>query len=57
MTTERRKELLKELSKYRTVPGHGPDLAKMTDEQLEFLLKLYKAMFEEAFRDSNSAGA
>jgi hypothetical protein len=55
--SERRKELLKKLSNYKTVPGHGPNLAKMTDKQLEFLLKLYKTMFEESFKESSSAEA
>jgi len=46
-----REELLKKLSNFKTVPGHGPDLSEMTDKQLEFQLKLYEAMFESYFEE------
>lgn len=46
-----RGELLKRLSQYKTVPGHGPDLDKLTDEKLEFQLKLYESMFEDYFQE------
>lgn len=45
--SSKRKELLKKLSEYKIVPGHGRDLNKLTDEQLEFQLKLYESMFNE----------
>lgn len=41
-----RDELLKRLSKFRTVPGHGPNLEEKTDEELELFVGLLEAMAE-----------
>lgn len=49
--TEKRKKLLDKLSNYRMVPGHGPDLSKMTDSQLEKQLKIYESLFRLAFSE------
>lgn len=42
-----REQLLKELSNYKFVPGHGPDYSKKTDEELAKILKMLKACFEQ----------
>jgi hypothetical protein len=42
-----REQLLKGLSEYKFVLGHGPDLSKKTDAELETMLRLLKASFEE----------
>jgi len=46
-----REELLKELNKYKVLPGHGVELDKLTNEQLELRVNLYKSMFQEYFND------
>ncbi|MED0777811.1 MULTISPECIES: hypothetical protein [Bacillus amyloliquefaciens group] len=51
--TEKRKKLLDKLSNYHMVPGHGPDLSKMTDSQLEKQLKIYESLFRLAFSEKN----
>lgn len=47
-----REEILKKLSKYRFVPGHGPDYHKKTDEELLKYLHMLETMFEDAFKES-----
>ncbi|MCY6957833.1 hypothetical protein [Clostridium brassicae] len=42
-----REELLKELSNYKIVPIHERDLNELTNQELEFQLKLYESMFDE----------
>lgn len=47
-----REEILKKLSKYRFVPGHGPDYSKKTDEELLKYLHMFETTFDEAFEES-----
>lgn len=47
-----REEILKKLSEYRFVPGHGPDYSKKTDKELLKCLQMFETMFEEAFGES-----
>ncbi len=47
-----REEILKRLSKYKFVPGHGPDYSKKTDEELLKCLQILETMFEKAFGES-----
>ncbi|UOY92876.1 hypothetical protein MUG87_01660 [Ectobacillus sp. JY-23] len=44
--TPKRKELLKRLSRFRTVPGHGRHISKKTDEELEVFVNLLESMFK-----------
>lgn len=46
-----RKEILENLSKYKFVPGHGPDCNKMTDKQLLEQLKFFEKMFNDYFKE------
>ncbi|MFK4167652.1 hypothetical protein ACI2LM_15545 [Paenibacillus lautus] len=46
----RRELLLERLSNYHTVPGHGPDITKLSDDELEIRVKLLDAMFEAAYQ-------
>ncbi|MNC01365.1 hypothetical protein D3C75_487120 [compost metagenome] len=46
-----REELLERLSRYKTVPGHGPDLDKLPDDELERRLNLIESAFEYAFKE------
>lgn len=46
-----KKELLKKLSKYKALPGHGPDYDNMTDEELEKYLNTLEDSFETYFKD------
>jgi NTP pyrophosphatase (non-canonical NTP hydrolase) len=49
---ERERDLLpKSDSKREAVPGHGPNLNKLTDEQLELRVQIMEFMFKEAFED------
>ncbi|MCY8992625.1 hypothetical protein [Bacillus atrophaeus] len=50
---EKRKLLLDRLSNYRMVPGHGPDLSKMTDEQLEKRLCFLESAFKIAWDEDS----
>ncbi|SMO54629.1 hypothetical protein [Melghirimyces algeriensis] len=43
----KRDELLKRLSKFRTVPGHGPDIDEATDEELELFVSILEHMSEK----------
>lgn len=56
MTIEKmdRKALLRELSNYRFVPGHGPNFEERTDDELREILKTFQTAFEDAFRDTQS---
>jgi NTP pyrophosphatase (non-canonical NTP hydrolase) len=47
----KREELLKRASQFKAVPGHGPNLNKLTDEQLELRVQIMEFMFKEAFED------
>lgn len=47
----KRGELLKRLSGFKTVPGHGPKLKEMSDEQLELRVRILESMFELAFAE------
>lgn len=48
----RREYLLKHLTEdFRMVPGHGPDLSKMTDEKLENRLKFLESAFKMAWEE------
>lgn len=41
-----RETLLKELSNYRFVPGHGPNYGEKTDAELRKMLKIFRDMFQ-----------
>ncbi len=47
----KREQLLEKLKEYRWVPGHGPNIEKMSDEQLETLIKMLDGEFEGTFKD------
>ncbi|MGG1189077.1 hypothetical protein ABE189_18995 [Bacillus subtilis] len=48
----RREYLLKRLTEdFRMVPGHGPDLSKMTDEELEKRLKFLESALKMAWEE------
>ncbi|MFW5436583.1 hypothetical protein [Paenibacillus apiarius] len=51
--TDKRKELLKRLENFITVPGHGPDIDAKTDQELELYVKLLESMFERAFAEKD----
>ena len=51
-----RAEILKKLSNYRFVPGHGPDYRKMTDKQLLDQLHFFEVLFNERFPEEDKAG-
>ncbi|AJA42782.1 hypothetical protein phiCTC2B_25 (endogenous virus) [Clostridium phage phiCTC2B] len=46
-----RKELLKKLSKYKTLSGYKPNYDSMTDEELEKYLNTLEDGFETYFKD------
>ena len=46
-----REELLNELSAYRTLPGHGPDRGKMSDDELRNYLRFCRKAFDEYFEE------
>ncbi|AWM42729.1 hypothetical protein SJY89_19745 [Bacillus velezensis] len=52
--TEKRKKLLEKLSDFRMVPGHGPDLSAMTDEQLEKQLWFLETAFKMAWEEEDN---
>ncbi|WP_198406530.1 hypothetical protein [Bacillus velezensis] len=54
--TEKRKKLLEKLSDFRMVPGHGPDLSTMTDEQLEKRLWFLETAFTMAWNEDSEEG-
>ena len=54
--TEKRKKLLEKLSNFRMVPGHGPDLSTMTDEQLEKRLWFLETAFAMAWNENSEEG-
>ncbi|MEW5069681.1 hypothetical protein ABVK62_18540 [Bacillus subtilis] len=48
----RREYLIKRLTEdFMMVPGHGPDLSKMTDEELEKQLRFLESAFEMAWEE------
>ncbi|WP_339235386.1 hypothetical protein NSS75_01060 [Bacillus sp. FSL K6-1012] len=48
----RRGYLIKRLTEdFRMVPGHGPDLSKMTDEELEKRLRFLESAFKMAWEE------
>ncbi|WP_430742663.1 hypothetical protein [Bacillus atrophaeus] len=50
----RREYLIKRLTEdFRMVPGHGPDLSKMTDEELEKRLRFLEFAFKMAWEEDN----
>lgn len=53
---DRRNELLERAKKYRFVPGHGPDIDRMTDDELETLVRIMESAFRMAFRDEEDEG-
>ncbi|AWP28800.1 hypothetical protein [Paenibacillus sp. Cedars] len=53
----RRDQLIERLSNYRTVPGHGPDIFRKSDEELEDYVKLLDSMFEAAFKEDDDEGS
>lgn len=50
----RRDKLIEKLSKYKRVPSHGVDFNELSDEELENMLKLLEATFEEYFSNEYS---
>lgn len=40
----KRDELLKRLSRFTTVPGHGPNIDEQTDEELELYVEILEYM-------------
>ncbi|MGN4667975.1 hypothetical protein ACTFRP_19485 [Bacillus cereus group sp. MYBK234-1] len=48
--TLNRQELLKRASQFHFVPGHGPDISKMSDEELQKCVEIMESMFENAFK-------
>ncbi|MPY20278.1 hypothetical protein [Paenibacillus glucanolyticus] len=53
----RRELLMERLSNYRTVPGHGPDISRKSDDELEDYVKLLERMFEAAFKQDDDVGS
>lgn len=49
--TPTRQYLLKRLQNFRTVPGHGPDISEMSDEQLEKYVSILESTFKMAFEE------
>ena len=49
--TPSREELLKRASKFHFVPGHGPDISKMSDEELQKCVEIMESMFRNAFKN------
>ncbi|MCY9144736.1 hypothetical protein [Bacillus sp. T9C1] len=50
----RREYLIKRLTEdFRMVPGHGPDLSKMTDEELEKRLEFLESAFKMAWEEED----
>ncbi|MGG1203215.1 hypothetical protein ABE208_21600 [Bacillus inaquosorum] len=48
----RREYLIKRLTEdFMMVPGHGPDLSKMTDEELEKQLRFLESAFKMAWEE------
>jgi hypothetical protein len=54
--TATRQALLKRLQNFRTVPGHGPDISKMSDEQLEKYVSILESTFKMAFEEEGDDG-
>lgn len=48
-SNDKRKDLLKRASNFKTVPGHGPSLEEMSNEKLEKYVTMLEKTFEEAF--------
>lgn len=48
-----REQLMKKAASY-TLPGHGPDVEKMTDEELENYVNTIKKTFEMAFGEKET---
>ncbi|MCY8307193.1 hypothetical protein MOC96_00290 [Bacillus vallismortis] len=52
LVASRREYLIKRLTEdFRMVPGHGPDLSKMTDEELEKRLGFLESAFKMAWEE------
>nr|WGD81807.1 hypothetical protein P5659_03990 [Bacillus subtilis]WGD83829.1 hypothetical protein P5664_21700 [Bacillus subtilis]WGD94489.1 hypothetical protein P5642_15075 [Bacillus subtilis]WGE03202.1 hypothetical protein P5651_02595 [Bacillus subtilis] len=50
----RREYLIKRLTEdFMMVTGHGPDLSKMTDEELEKRLRFLESAFKMAWEDED----
>lgn len=49
----KREKLMKKAASY-TLPGHGPDVEKMTNEELENYVNIIKKTFEVAFREEET---
>jgi len=48
--TPNREELLKRASQFHFVPGHGPDISKMSDEELQNCVESWERAFRELFK-------
>ncbi|MGR0289767.1 hypothetical protein ACUWE6_22435 [Bacillus subtilis subsp. subtilis] len=54
LVVSRREYLIKRLTEdFRMVPGHGPDLSKMTDEELEKRLRFIESAFKMAWEEED----
>jgi hypothetical protein len=51
----KRDELLQRLSRFQTIPGHGPDINKATDEELERFVSILECMSERG-REAKGEG-
>lgn len=54
MLTPKRGALLKRLERFRMVPGHEPDLSKMTDDELEQRAELFENLFKLAYKEDDN---
>jgi hypothetical protein len=50
---DKRKQLLERASEFRFVPGHGPDIQTMTDDELERWITIMEKTFELAFSEKD----
>ncbi|BAM99117.1 hypothetical protein [Bacillus phage PM1] len=49
----KREKLMKKAASY-TLPGHGPDVEKMTNEELEKYVNMVEGMFKMAFGEEET---
>ncbi|MEC3639797.1 hypothetical protein [Bacillus halotolerans] len=55
LVVSRREYLIKRLTEdFMMVPGHGPDLSKMTDEELEKRLRFLESAFKMAWAEEDN---
>lgn len=54
VTPSKRERLLERACDFKRVPGHGPSLDDMTDEELEKYVSIMESMFRLAFDKEDS---